>query len=95
MREQFFSPNKFNKDVPIKCHMTLIGEPHLNYGEETAKFWVPPFKFSIERDFCCVVVRNASIFLPLSRDPQIPIARELPFVPPRYALRPNFETFFQ
>jgi len=95
MRRQFFNPNRFNQDVPIKCQMTLMGEPNLRYCEESAKYWDSPFKFAFEAGFCCAVVRNASIFLPLSRNPEIPIARELPFVPPRYALRPNFQTVFR
>lgn len=95
MRKQFFNPNRFNQDVPIKCQMALMGEPRLIYDEQNARYWAPPFKFVIEPNFCCMVVRNVSMFLPLSRNPEIPIARKLPFAPPKYALRPNFQTIFQ
>ena len=94
MRKQFFNQNRFNREVPAKCQMALMAEPHIIYDEQSARYWTPSFKFSIEPNFCIVVVRNASMRLPLSRDPEIPIARALPFAPPRYALRPNFETIF-
>ncbi len=95
MRRQFFNPNKFNQEVPIKCRMALMGEPNLRYDEETERYWVPPLKFAMENGFCIMVVRNASMHLPLSRDPRIPISRELPLVPPKYTLRPNFQTVFE
>ena len=94
MRQQFFNPNKFVRNVPAKCQMALMGEPHGMYDEQTARYWVPPFKFLIEPSFGNMVVRNASMFLPLSRIPEIPLARKLPFAPPKYMLRPNFQTIF-
>ncbi|MEW6435858.1 MAG: hypothetical protein AB1508_01655 [Pseudomonadota bacterium] len=95
MRRQFFNPNKFNPEVPLECQMALMGAPDLHYSEETKRYWIPPFKFVAERNFCIMIVRNASMRLPMSRDPRIPIARELPLVPSKYTLRPNFQTFFQ
>jgi len=95
MRRQFFNPNKFNRDMPSRYQMVLMGEPARTYKEERAKYWMPPFKFSIEDGACRAVVRNASLTLPLSRDPELPIAFELPFAPPKYRLLPNFETVFE
>ncbi len=94
MRRQFFNPNKFDKNIPIKCQMMMMGAPPTKYDGNQTKYWAPPFKFSIESNFCTVVVRNASIYLPLSRDPELPIVHQLPFAPPKYMLRPNFTTAF-
>ncbi len=95
MRRQFFNPNKFNRDVPVNCQRVLMGEPAKGFDKNDVRFWVPPFNFSVEQNFCITVVRNVSMWLPLSRDPEIPIASVLPFAPPTYALRPNFDTIFQ
>jgi hypothetical protein len=94
MRQQFFYPNNFLKSVPGKCQMVLVGAPDLKYSEESKRYWSPPFKFTFHRDSILTVVRSVSMYLPASRDPDTPIVRVLPFAPPKYAFRPNFQTVF-
>jgi len=94
MRRQFFSPNRFNKDVPLSCQIILMGDAESQYDELTDKYWRPPFKFTFEPNLCYVGVRNTSMTLPMSRNPETPIVHKLPFAPPKYALRPDFQTIF-
>jgi hypothetical protein len=39
-------------------------------------------------------MRNFAILVPVSNDPRQHFATHLKIVPPRFKLRPNFETFF-
>jgi len=94
MRQQFFSPNRFIKGVPVNCQMTLMGEPLSKYSEESERYWKPPFKITIEQRSFLVGVRNVSLHMPMSRNPETPIAHRLPFAPSKYALRPDFRTVF-
>jgi hypothetical protein len=94
MRKQFFNPNDFIKEVPLKCQMSLSAAAPTTYDEQRGGYWIPPFKFTTVGNFCPVVVRNTGIYLPLSRDPEIPLARMLPFAPSKYKFRPDFRTVF-
>jgi hypothetical protein len=94
MRQQFFLPNKFNPDMPIRTQMLLMATP-LDYSKAGPAFWTNPFSFSIDRGFCVIAVRGVSLALPLSRDPNTPIAKQIAIPPARYALRPDFRTVFE
>jgi hypothetical protein len=93
MREQFFSPHKFHRNLPLRSQM-LLGGP-LPVSRPDARMWARPFSFSFERPGCCTIgARNFALLVPVSRDPREPIARHLPFAPNKYKLRPDFKTFF-
>ena len=94
MRRQFFNPNSFIKEFPIRYQMALTGEARVDYDEDARTYWSEPFKVNAEGDTAYVVMRNFSISLPLSRDPKAPFARALPYAPPQYKFRPDFTTAF-
>jgi hypothetical protein len=94
MREQFFNPNKFIQAVPLKCQIVLTGQPLEVYRQEDEVYWKPPFKISWETGMFCIGMRNTSLFLPMARDPELPIAQKLRYVPQKYSLRPDFRTAF-
>lgn len=89
-RRQFFFPNAFVSDMPTKSQMLLMGAPQQKFSEETKVFWTPPFKFTFDNGFCLVGVRNAVGYLPVSRDPETPIAHVLPYAPPRHSFKADF-----
>ncbi|MCW3476393.1 HNH endonuclease [Limobrevibacterium gyesilva] len=95
MRQQFFIPGRFHRDMPIRCQIALIGVPPTGYDEEHAEFWTNPMSFEYDAGICRVGFRNVVTTLPCSRDPEVPIARHLPIKPARYTLRPDFRTAFE
>lgn len=94
LRKQFFSPQKFSNDLPTRFQMVLFGDKPTIREASDIDSWRNPFSFSIERGGCFIVMRGISITLPISRDPNVPIARTLPFAPSKFTLRPDFTTFF-
>lgn len=94
MRNQFFRPNSFSREMPLRHQMILAGAAPDTYNEEAREYWSEPFKISIEREAAYVVMRSFSIQLPLSRDPTVPLARVLPYAPSRYTFRPDLTTAF-
>jgi hypothetical protein len=59
MRQQFFLPLKFHKDMAERCQMVLAA-PSLTRGADNLGFWLNPFSFTIERDACFVAFRMTS-----------------------------------
>jgi hypothetical protein len=93
MREQFFSPRKFHRHLPLRHQILLRGT--LPVLPPDAPLWSKPFSFNFDSSGVCTVgARNFALLLPVSRDPRLPIARHLPIVPIKYKLRPDFRTFF-
>jgi hypothetical protein len=93
MRQQFFSPHKFHRQLHPRHQMLLGGM--LPVSSPEARLWSNPFSFSFDSPGACTVgARNFALLLPVSRDPRQPIARHLPFAPSKYKLRPDFRTFF-
>jgi hypothetical protein len=94
MREQFFSPNKYHHDLPARSQLVL--RANLPILSPDAKMWANPFAFGFERKGACVVTaRNFGVFVPVSRDPREPFAKNLLIVPTKYKpLRPYFKAFF-
>ncbi|WP_438346829.1 hypothetical protein [Methylorubrum populi] len=89
MRSQFFRPNSFVPEMPMEFQMLLTGGPPESYTEDDREYWSEPFKVGVEAGAAYVVMRHFSLRLPLSRDPTVPLARALPYAPPRYRLRLN------
>lgn len=89
LREQFFNPNKFHKSLGTRFQTVLVGKPSTNPDDQV---WSKPFSFHFERGACIVTARNYAITLPISRDPRIPIAQNIRFMPSRFAFRPDFST---
>jgi hypothetical protein len=92
MREQFFKPHRFHRDLPHKSQLLLGGSLP---NSPDAPIWIRPFSFSFDRPgFCTVGARNFALLVPVSRDPHQPVAKHLPFAPAKYKLRPDFKAFF-
>lgn len=71
MRQQFFFPDRFRGDVPLRSQMLLTGGAPKEYDETRHQYWSEPFKFFVHDKFSVLmVVRNASIYLPITRDPE-------------------------
>ena len=92
MREQFFSPNRFHRLLPLRHQMLLVGS--LPTDAPDAKIWSKPFSFTYQNGACTFGARNFSIILPSSQDPSNPVARHVRFLPWKYTLRPDFRTAF-
>ncbi|MGA7713632.1 MAG: hypothetical protein WCA81_17160 [Rhizomicrobium sp.] len=93
MRQQFFSPKRFHKEMPRLSKLVLRGQPPDDVLQHLG-FWLTPFNFSVEGGSCHVTCRNVAIPAPISRDPRLPLARHLQIIPNEYGLRPNFQTSF-
>jgi hypothetical protein len=94
MRNQFFVPNVFLKEVPLRHQIVLFGEPLTELNDDNKTYWDEPFKFTIENDVAFLAVRSVGFDLPLSGDPTKPLARTLLYAPPKYKLRPDLKTVF-
>lgn len=92
LREQFFNPRKFHRQLGTRYQVLLVGAPATDPKHQV---WSKPFGFHFEPGACIVNVRSSVITLPVSRDPRIPIAQHVKFVPSRFKFRPNFSTAFQ
>lgn len=87
MREQFFSPFKYHRNLPDINRVLMLG------GIDTSldnPMWAKPFFFRWDEGGCIVVARNFSIRVPCTVDPRLPIAQRLPFAPQKHILRPVF-----
>ena len=93
LRRQFFHPHKHLREFPDTCQMILTGA-RFTYPEFSTESWAKPFSFQIHEDRCLVTMRQTAMFVPLSRDPRLPISSSLQFVPSKYSLRPDFRFFF-
>jgi hypothetical protein len=91
MREQFFRPGSFHKDLDARYQLLLGGVP---FTASDAGVWRSPFSFKFEDRSCLVTVRNFVVRLPVSQDPSAPLARHLRIVPTRYKFRPDFGSSF-
>jgi hypothetical protein len=94
MRQQFFLPFKFHRNLPLRSQMILAAPPP-EYDETNSRIWSHPFSFTIDRGACYVGLRTSAFILPLSRDPRIPISKTVLITPSRYKLRPDFRTVFE
>ena len=94
MRRQFFLPRTFHRDLPLRSQMFLMGQPP-EYTEGHLDFWSRPFKIEIDRGSCLVLLRAVVVYVPISRDPTMPIARHLKIAPTKYRLRPNLSVAFE
>ena len=94
LRRQFFSPRAFLDEMPLMCQMLLMGQMPA-FDPASPKPWVGPFNFGLsEPGRCTVAVRSVAVTLPISRDPRVPIATSIVFVPSKYSMRPDFRAFF-
>lgn len=95
LREQFFTPGRLHSGLPLISQMILGGEMP-EYDPSDLRSWSEPFRFDFsEKGFCSVAIRNYIISLAISRDPRVPIATHVRFVPSQYKLRPDFQAFFE
>ena len=87
LREQFFNPTKFLRNLGTRYQVILAAAP---YKGDDALFWSRSFNFKYERGACLVTARNYAMWVPVSRDPSLPIAEHIKIVPEPYKMRPNF-----
>lgn len=92
LRQQFFHPSGLLKTLPIQSQMLVVGAS--DGIPPGAPMWAKPFSFDFEAGLCNVKVRTFGIMIPTTRDPRIPLAKHLAFVPEKYRLRPNFVMAF-
>ena len=91
LREQFFNPGRFHKALGSRCQIILMGDPKFSHDDPV---WKSPFQFEKHDDSAWLAtVRNFVVYLPVSRDPRVPVPRHLPIIPHRLVFRPNFETW--
>jgi hypothetical protein len=96
MRKQFFSPDRFLKELPGRYQMVLKHDAPADYDASRDQYWRDPFKFTIrDESAVLMVMRNASIYLPISRNPETPFSRALPYVPSKFRFRPDLHTAFE
>jgi hypothetical protein len=90
MRQQFFSPRKFHRELPRRSQIVMGG----GLPPPDAQVWAKPFSFGFDRDGACLVgARNFAVYVPISDDPRRRFAKHLRIVPIRYKLRPDFRAF--
>jgi hypothetical protein len=92
-RQQFFMPNRFHPDMPMRSQMVLMAPP-IEFQEEHFPMWERPFSLTIAENSCLFGIRSIVIHLPISRNPETPIAKRIMIAPAKYALRPDFRTMF-
>jgi hypothetical protein len=88
MREQFFSPDRFRRELPIRSQMILGAT--INFPPD-APAWSKLFSFGMHDDCCVVATRIFAVTVPVSCDPRQPLAKHLRIVPYKYKLRPDFQ----
>lgn len=91
-RKQFFSSEIFVKQIPTMSKAFFFGKAPEKFNHETRSYWAPPFKFEFEDGFCLAGARNAAMYIPVSRNPETPIASLLPYAPSKYIFRPDFSS---
>jgi hypothetical protein len=91
MRQQFFSPHKFHRNLPLR-HQMILSAPPPKYDESHFRIWSHPFNFTIGVNACYVGFRTMSLVLPISRDPRLPASTSMLIAPQKYKLRPDFRT---
>jgi hypothetical protein len=94
MRQQFFLPYKFHRDMPLRSQIILAAPPPISYDESDLRLWSHPFTFTIKGNSCYVGFRTMSLVIPISRDPRSPISKSILIAPSKYTLRPDFQTVF-
>lgn len=92
LRQQFFHPRRHIEGFPDNCQMILTGG-RFTYPNIPSEVWAKPFNFVIYEDRCLVTIRQTAMYVPLSRDPRLPVSSFLRFVPSKYRLRPDFRSF--
>jgi hypothetical protein len=92
MRQQFFSPYKVHRAMPVRNQFLLGGGRGVPTPE--APMWSRPFTFEFRDGVCIITARNFGYSVPVSQDRRLPIARHLRIAPARYMFRPDFSTFF-
>ena len=64
--------------------IALFGERPTYHSESDLTQWSRPFAYAVEGNACIIIMRGLAVLLPISRDPSIPIAVNLPIRPTKY-----------
>lgn len=92
MREQFFNPRKFLKNMPVMSQILLAGS--MKGTAADAPVWAEPFSFYFSEKSCQVAIRSLVVDVPASQNPLQSLATHLQYVPSKYRLRADFDTAF-
>jgi hypothetical protein len=94
MRRQFFSPARVRPELAEwPWGVILTGEPFA-YTQSNQAIWDNPFGFTPKEGKCVVAIRHLATYVPVSRNPNTPIASHVKYVPDRFTIKPNFRTIF-
>ncbi|MBB4063705.1 hypothetical protein [Gellertiella hungarica] len=94
-RQQFFNPRDFLNQVPKACQFAFMGSGPLEYTPEEKEYWGEPFDISIMKDLALIRMRSSVFYVPISRDPRIPLATSIPYAPSKYVFRADFSTLVE
>ena len=96
MRQQFFLPQRFHPELPIKCQVLMSGSPP-TFNASNIGVWTRPFYFEMDlsQSICRVGFKHTLIMLPITADPRSVKARCTLFTPAKYTLRPRFDALFE
>jgi hypothetical protein len=94
MRRQFFSPGRLRTELSGWPWGAMLSGRPFPYDPTNLSIWTNPFSFAPEPDRCIVCIRHISVFVPLSRNPEMPIVRHIKVVPDRFTMKPDFRTVF-
>jgi hypothetical protein len=95
MRRQFFSPNKFLREVPLGSQAMLFGDIEMALAPETSPYWTSPINVTIHPKIFSVGIRNVAFNLPLSHNPESFIPRAIRYLPNKHVFRPDFRALFE
>lgn len=93
-RKQFFFPNTFLQEIPLNCQMMITGEMRTGFKATERAYWSEPFRMTLDGDTALIVLRNMGFRVPITGDPSQSSSISLPYLPSRYAFRPDLSTVF-
>ncbi|MBL7237994.1 MAG: hypothetical protein JJK57_15740 [Komagataeibacter hansenii] len=97
-RRQFFSPDKFRRDIPEFSQIILAGSSPEKLTVDNQKYWSSPFYFFEKlcgnKLFCSVSIRHVAMVLPLTQSFSLNIRPVLPWMPSHRIMRPDFTPLF-
>lgn len=94
MRRQFFFPGQLLRELSDWPWGAMLSGQPFSYDPLNLRIWTDPFRFALEPGRCIICIRHVSMIVPLSRNPEVPIASRIKFAPERFTLKPNFQTVF-
>ena len=95
MRRQFFSPGQLLSELSGWPWGAMLSGQPFSYDQRNLNIWTTPFSFTLKPGHCIICIRHVSMFVPLSRNPEVPIVSHIKIAPDRFTFKPNFRTAFE